>query len=326
MFTRVLGRSGIEVSGLGFGCWAVGGAAEVPGGRQIGWGDVDDEESIRAIRRGLELGVNFFDTAVMYGLGHSEEVLGRAVTGERDSVVIATKFHIRIDHDTRAVVGEDLTDEGIRYSVEGSLRRLGTDRIDLLQFHNAEYPADQIDDILATLEALVDEGKVLWYGWSTDDATRARAFAEGAHCTSVQQHFNVFSGSTETLALCEDLSLASINRGPLMMGLLTGKFSPETRLPANDVRHSWRFDEGDRARELEMLESIRDVLTSGGRTLAQGSIAWLWARSPATIPIPGFKTVAQVEDNAGALGLGPLSEVEMKEIAEILADHSLNGR
>lgn len=319
MFTRVLGRSGIDVSGLGLGCWAVGGAAEVPGGRQIGWGDVDDEESVRAIRRGLELGVNFFDTAVMYGLGHSEEVLGQALAGRRDSVVIATKFHIRIDHDTRQVIGEDLTDEGIRYSVEGSLRRLGTDRIDLLQLHNADHPADQVDDILATLESLVDEGKVLWYGWSTDDADRARAFARGRHCATVQQQFNVFGGSAETLALCEELGLASINRGPLMMGLLTGKFTSETRLPTNDVRHGWRFDQGDLAGGLKKLDAIRDVLTSGGRSLAQGSIAWLWARSPVTIPIPGFKTVVQVEDNAAALQLGPLSDVEMKQIEEILA-------
>ena len=319
MFTRDLGRSGLAVSGMGLGCWAIGGAAQVPGGRQIGWGDVDDDESIRALRRGFELGVNFYDTAVMYGLGHSEEVLGRALGQHRDSIIIATKFHIRIDHDTRQVIGADVSDEGIRYAVEGSLRRLGTDRVDLLQLHNAEHPADQVDDIIATLESLVDEGKVLWYGWSTDDAERARAFAKGEHCTAVQQHFNVFGGSADTLAVCEEIGLASVNRGPLMMGLLTGKFTRETSLPANDVRHSWRFDMGEQADQLKKLESIRDVLTSGGRTLAQGSLAWLWARSKVTIPIPGFKTVAQVEDNAGALQLGPLTEVEMSQIAEILA-------
>jgi len=312
-----LGRSGLEISGLGLGCWAIGGPAEVPGGRQIGWGDVDDAESIRALQRGFELGVTFYDTAAVYGLGHSEEVLGRAFAGQRDQIVIATKFHLRIDQETREVIGEDLSDEGIRYSVEGSLRRLGTDRIDLLQLHKADHPPDEIDGILATCEDLVAEGKVRFYGWSTDDPASARRFADGKHCTAIQQHLNLLGGNEDTLRVCEDLDLASINRGPLMMGLLTGKFNAETTLPANDVRHGWNFREGSLADQLGQLEAVRDVLTSGGRTLAQGAIGWLWARSPVTVPIPGFKTIAQVEDDAGALAFGPLGADQMAQIADI---------
>jgi aryl-alcohol dehydrogenase-like predicted oxidoreductase len=280
---------------------------------------VDDAESIRALRRGLELGVTFYDTALIYGLGHSEEILGRAFAGHRDEIVIATKFHLRIEHDTREIVGEDLTDAGIRYAVEGSLRRLNTDHIDLLQLHKGDHPADQVDDILTTLEALVDEGQIRWYGWSTDDPERARVFAAGAHCTAVQQHLNLLGGNFETLAVCEELNLASINRGPLMMGLLTGKFTADTSLPENDVRHGWNFREGSIAEQMKKLDDLRDVLTSGGRTLAQGALGWLWARSPVTIPIPGFKTVAQVEDNAGALQLGPLSAEQMAQVDSILA-------
>lgn len=316
---RMLGRSGVEISALGLGCWAIGGPAEVGAGNQIGWGEVDDQESIRALRKALELGVTFYDTALIYGIGHSEEVIGKALAGHRDEVVIATKFHLRVDHHTREVGGEDLSDAGIRYAVEGSLRRLQTDHIDLLQLHKGDHPADQVGDILTTLEALVDEGKLRWYGWSTDDPTRARAFAAGRHCTAIQQHLNLLGGNLETLAVCEELNLASINRGPLMMGLLTGKFNADTALPDNDVRHRWNFREGSIADQMKQLDALRDVLTSGGRTLAQGALGWLWAKSPATIPIPGFKTVAQVEDNAGALQHGPLDDSQMAQVAAILA-------
>lgn len=317
-FTRRLGRSGIEVSGLGLGCWAIGGPAQVADGAEIGWGNVDDQESIRALRRARELGINFFDTAVIYGIGHSEEILGKAFRGSRDEVVIGTKFHVRFDHETREIRGEDLSDEGIRYAVDGSLRRLQTDYIDLLQFHKADHPADQVEGILGTLEALVSDGKVRWYGWSTDEPYRARAFSVGPHCTAIQQHYNVLGGVAETLHLCETLGLASINRGPLMMGLLTGKFSADSTMPRNDVRHGWDFREGAPAAQLRQLDDLREAMTSGGRTLAQGALAWLWARSPVTIPIPGFKTLAQVEENAGALEMGPLGPAEMAAIDEIL--------
>src|SRR5512136_272865 len=130
---RNLGRSGIEVSALGMGCWAIGGpfwSGETP----LGWGEVDDDESIRAIHAALDRGVNFFDTANVYGAGHSERVLGRAVAGRRSQVVIATKFNAVFDETTRQVTGSDTSPEGIRSACEASLRRLGTDYIDLLQF------------------------------------------------------------------------------------------------------------------------------------------------------------------------------------------------
>ncbi len=317
MFTRLLGKSNISISGLGLGCWAIGGPfwkADHP----VGWGQVDDDESIRAIHRAMELGVTFFDTADVYGCGHSERVVGRALEGNRDQVVVATKFGQVFDETARQVRGYDVTPEHIRRACDASLRRLNTDVIDLYQLHVKEVDLQQAKIVRDTLEELVAAGKIRYYGWSTDDAASARAFAEGAHCIAIQQRLNIFEGDAETLAVCEQLNLASINRSPLAMGLLSGKFDKDTKFGADDVR-STRYDfRGAEADTLRKFQAIRDILTRDGRTSAQGALGWLWARSKQTIPIPGFKTARQVEDNAGALLCGPLRPEQMQEIATLL--------
>ncbi len=324
METRVLGRSGIEVSALGMGCWAIGGPFW-RGAAPVGWGEVNDQESMQALERALDMGVTFFDTADVYGCGHSERILGAVLAGQRQDVVIATKFGNVFDEQTKRITGFNAEPEFVRRACEASLRRLNTDYIDLYQFHKGDYDVDRADEVLETLERLVEEGKIRAYGWSTDDPERARTFARGEHCAAIQQRLNIFEGSAETLAICEAESLASINRGPLAMGLLTGKFSADSTLPANDVRKDWDFRSGPQAKRLRMLEELREVLTAGGRTLAQGALGWLWARSAVTVPIPGFKTVAQVEENAGAMAFGPLSETQMADVAELLASgHSGN--
>lgn len=317
MFTRTLGRSGIEVTGMGLGCWAIGGPTWRDG-KPVGWSQVDDDESIRALQRGLELGLTFFDTADVYGCGHSERLLGRVLAGRRNNVVIATKFGYVCDEPSRTMTHQDASPDYIRQACEASLRRLQTDYIDLYQFHVSKFEPGQAEEVMATLEQLVKAGKIRAYGWSTDDPVRARVFARGIHCAAIQQRLNVFEGSAEILALCETAGLASINRGPLAMGLLTGKFSADSALPQDDVRYDWDFRRGDAAERLQQLEALREVLTSDGRTLAQGALAWLWARSEKTIPIPGFKTVGQVEENAGALRFGPLSAGHMQQIELIL--------
>jgi aryl-alcohol dehydrogenase-like predicted oxidoreductase len=321
---RTLGRSGIEVSALGLGCWAIGGpfwAGETP----LGWGEVDDNESIRAIHAALDLGINFFDTANVYGAGHSERILGRALAGRRSQVVIATKFNAVFDEETRQVIGADASPEGIRRACEDSLRRLNTDYIDLYQFHDNGYPADQAEPVRETLEELVKEGKIRFYGWSTDFPDRAEVFAQGPHCTAIQFQLNVLDDNPAVIAICEKYNLAAINRGPLAMGLLTGKYTLQTRVSADDVRGEkspeWMryFRDGRPNPEwLAKVEAVREILTSGGRTLAQGALAWLWARSPQNIPIPGFRTVAQVQENAAAMRFGPLTPQQMREIDAIL--------
>jgi aryl-alcohol dehydrogenase-like predicted oxidoreductase len=321
---RKLGRSGIEISALGMGCWAIGGpfwAGETP----QGWGEVDDAESIRAIQMALDLGVNFFDTANVYGAGRSERVLARAIAGRRTKVVIATKFNSVFDENTRQVTGSDSTPEGIRRACEESLRRLNTDYIDLYQFHDNGFPAGKAEPVRETLEELVRAGKIRAYGWSTDFPDRAEVFARGANCTAIQLQLNVLDDNPGVIALCEKYNLAALNRGPLAMGLLTGKYTAETKVSADDVRGEkspeWMkyFSSGRPNPEwTAKRDSVREILTSSGRTVAQGALAWLWARSPQTIPIPGFRTAAHVKENAGAMAFGPLTPDQMRQIAKLL--------
>jgi aryl-alcohol dehydrogenase-like predicted oxidoreductase len=324
IMTRVLGRSGIEVSALGMGCWAIGGPfweGETPNG----WGEVDDEESIRAIHAALDHGITFFDTANVYGAGHSEQVLGRAVASRRSKVVIATKFNAVFDEATRQVTGSDKSPEGIRKACDDSLRRLNTDYIDLYQFHDNGYPAEKAAPVRETLEELVKAGKIRAYGWSTDFVDRAEIFAQGPKCTSIQFQLNVLDDNPAMITFCEKNRLAAINRGPLAMGLLTGKYTATTKVTGADVRSDkspeWMkyFKNGKPNPEwLAMRDAIVEILTSKGRTISQGALAWNWARSSHTIPIPGFRTVKQVEENAAALDFGPLMQEQMEQIETIL--------
>lgn len=314
---RMMGRSGVEVSAVGMGCWAIGGPFWWDG-RPVGWGKIDDANSIHSVERALELGISLFDTADVYGCGHSERILGRALGNRRDAVCIATKFGLQFDEDTKQITGTSGEPAYVREACDASLRRLKTDRIDLYQFHLNDYEIDRATEVREVLEELVTAGKIRYYGWSTDDPARARLFAEGEHCVAIQQHFNVFGGNEETLEVCEANNLASILRGPLAMGVLTGKFSPDAKLPEDDVRADFNFKDGAQATQLKQLDEIRAVLTSNGRSLAQGALAWLWARSGKMIPIPGFKTVKQVEENAGAMKFGPLSQEQMAQIDRLL--------
>ncbi|MFE6359406.1 aldo/keto reductase [Streptomyces sp. NPDC057806] len=321
---RALGRSGIDVSALGFGCWAIGGEWTDPDGQPLGWGRVDDEESVRAVRRALDLGVTFFDTADTYGAGHSERVLGRALGKRRADVVVATKWGNVFDEETRTLTGGDDSPAYARRALTASLRRLDTDWVDLYQLHLSEADPERAAELRDMCEEFVREGLVRAYAWSTDDPARAAVFAEGAHCTAVQHRLNVLQDAPEMLALCAEANLASINRSPLAMGLLTGKRAAGEALEAGDIRSAppaWLpgfSAEGADAEWLKRVDALREILTSGGRTLAQGALAWIWARSPHTVPIPGFRTVAQAEENAGALAQGPLTNAQLAEVDGIL--------
>jgi aryl-alcohol dehydrogenase-like predicted oxidoreductase len=336
MMKRVLGRSGIEVSATGMGCWAIGGPWNFMGS-PAGWGEVDDKESKRAIHAALDAGANFFDTAANYGAGHSERLLGQALAGRRDKAVIATKFGYDIDEETKEVVPYGPVQETadiaghLRQDCEASLRRLNSDYIDVYQLHAWGYDIEKSEEVRLILEDLVTEGKIRTYGWSTDRVDAVQSFAEGPNCGVVQQELNVFLGNLELLGLCEELQLGSLNRAPLGMGILTGKFTPDTRFPHNDVRavpDMWfdGFEDGGiNPAWLEKLELVREILTSNGRTLAQGALAWIWGASPLTVPIPGFKSVDQVLENAGAMEFGPLEPQQMNEIDDILGRERVLG-
>ncbi|MEO3766816.1 aldo/keto reductase [Streptomyces sp. B8F3] len=326
MQKRTLGRTGIEVSALGFGCWAIGGEWWDAEGNPLGWGKVDDEESVRAVRRALDGGVTFFDTADVYGTGHSETVLGRALAGRRDDVVLATKWGNVFDADRRTLLSRDLSPGHARRALTDSLRRLGTDRVDLYQLHIGDAGFAAAAELREACEDFVREGLIRAYAWSTDDPARAAAFADGPHCAAVQHRLNVLEDAPEMLALCAERDLASVNRSPLAMGLLSGAYDAGSRVGTGDIRATppaWLTYFGADGRVapgwLPRIEAIRDILTSGGRTVGQGALAWIWARSPHTVPIPGFRTVAQAAQNAGALDAGPLTPGQLAEIDGLLA-------
>jgi aryl-alcohol dehydrogenase-like predicted oxidoreductase len=313
------------------GCWAIGGRWNF-NGVAAGWGRVDDGESTRALRTAYDLGVTFFDTAANYGAGRSEELVGEAFRGHRDDVVIATKFGYMVDRERRSVVHYDSVEEEsdvasrLQVDVAKSLRRLKTDYIDVYLLHIWGLSLERAFEVREALEGLVDSGTVRTYGWSTDRVDAVRAFAsEHSSCSVVEQELSVLNGDQGMLGLCDEFDLASVNRAPLGMGLLTGKFRAEASFAEDDVRRvaTWHpgFVDGRPSRAwLSRIDALREVLQSDGRTLAQGAVAWIWGRSSRTIPIPGFKTCEQVRENCGAMDKGPLTATQMNAVAEILAD------
>jgi aryl-alcohol dehydrogenase-like predicted oxidoreductase len=235
--------------------------------------------------------------------------------------VIATKFGFVVDEAgkrvTRFEQAEDVIKD-VRPACEASLRRLGTDYIDLYQLHVWDYPAVPAVALREVLEDLVREGKIRTYGWSTDSVELARVFAEGKHCAAIQHDLNVVLDAPEMLALCEQQDLASVNRSPLARGALTGKYSKDSRFAETDVRRDTYTAEHFFGPSLARLDDLRGVLTSGERTLAQGALVWVLTRSPKTIPIPGLRTVKQVEENAGAVHSGLFTSEQMQQIEVLL--------
>jgi aryl-alcohol dehydrogenase-like predicted oxidoreductase len=318
-----LGKSHLEVSALGMGCWAIGGPWDwAQPGREpfpVGWGNTDDEESVRAVHAALDMGVDFFDTAANYGAGHSEVLLGRALKGKRDKVVIATKFgHIVNEQEKTVYSAPDQILQNVRTDVENSLRRLQTDYIDIYQLHEGRYDPKLALELQVILEELVTAGKIRWYGWSTDVVDNARAFAPGEHCTSIQFRLNAIYDNHGMRQVCADFDLAGINKDPLNKGFLTGKFNANTTFPKNDVRNDTDFSDPEIVKRLKIVDEIREILTSDGRTMAQGALAYIWALDERMVPIPGFKSVKQVTENAGAMQFGPLTESQVEEIQKIV--------
>jgi aryl-alcohol dehydrogenase-like predicted oxidoreductase len=321
--SRLIGD--IESSPMGLGAWAIGGPFFSLDGNPLGWGEVDDDESVAAVRAAFDAGVTLFDTANVYGAGHSERILGRALAGKRNDVVLATKWGNTMIEETKVLDGNDGSVANMRRSLEGSLQRLGTDYLDLFQFHLNDYDGPEIDSLQAALEDLVAEGTIRSYGWSTDHPDRVARWAGGPGFRAIQSEINVLTDNPGIWEAAERNRLACLIRGPLAMGLLGGKYTAQSKITGDDVRAlspEWLryFDDGVPTPEfLNRLDAVRDILTTGGRTLAQGAIAWLWARSPTAVPIPGIRTVAQAVENAGAMEFGPLTAEQMDEIAGLVS-------
>lgn len=310
MLTRTF-RNGPTIPALGLGCWAIGGPWTA-GTMQAGWGEVDDAVSTRAILAAVDHGIRFFDTAQSYGAGHSETVLGAALE-RHPEVMIGTKVGYAIDRAARSLTGPDASAAAITASLDASLRRLRRERIDLVHLHLNALPIAEAEGVFATLEALRQQGKIAGYGWSTDFPDRAEALARQPGAVSVQHTMNVFFRADALVPVIERHGFMSINRSPLAMGLFGGNYGAGSRFGGSDLRAQdigWLsyFKGGTVAPAFaRQLEAVRGLLQTGGRSLAQGAIGWLWARSDRSLPIPGFRTVAQVDDLAGALEKGALS-------------------
>ena len=313
---------------IGMGCWAIGGplwSGETP----LGYSGTDDAESARTIEAAWAAGVRVFDTAAVYGAGHSEELLGQ-VLGNRAGSVVVSKFGPVFDRDTRQVIRNDTAPAAIRASVEASLARLRRDRIDVLLCHVNTLPVAAVPEVFDTLEALRGEGKIGSYGWSTDFPERLDAAAGWPGFAAVEYTMNLFFDAPSQHAVAERHGLQQLIRSPLAMGLLTGKFTAGARVAADDIRAN-TFDWLDYFKDgtvsdalIARLDAVRKLLTTGGRTPGQGALGWLLARSPSLIPVPGAKTVAQAEENAAAMAFGPLPAEVMDEI-EALIDRPPEG-
>ena len=308
---------------LGLGCWAIGGpfwAGEQP----LGWGPVDDSESARAIRMGLDCGVRLFDTADVYGAGHSERILGKTLGADRDKVLIATKWGNVFDEESKQRTGTDVSGGYVRQACEASLKRLGTDRIDIFQLHVGDLELDRLPSIVEELDKLRADGKIRSFGWSTDDPQRAESILKYPGAEIVQFELNVLHANEPMVTLLEDREKTGLIRGPLAMGLLSGKYSAQQASNQDDVRNrtpAWMkyFKSGVPVPEYQArFDRIREALMTDGRTLVQGALAWLWARSPVLVPIPGFRTAAQAKELSEAWALGPLNPAEMENIDALL--------
>jgi aryl-alcohol dehydrogenase-like predicted oxidoreductase len=312
-----------RVPALGIGTWALGGDWEFDG-KPAGWGPVDDDESVAAIRAAYDGGVRLVDTADVYGCGHAERVVGRAIAPFRDDVVLATKVGLVFDEGKRAGAGSDLSAAHIRKACDESLRRLGVEHIDLYQIHPGDADARDAQEVVGAFEELVAAGKVRAYGTSATDPDVIAVVAAGGHGVSVQQELNVFGADEPALAACERHDLAVLARTPLAMGLLSGKYRTPDQLPAGDVRRHtpwWTFfDDARMPQWLARLDAVRDVLTSGGRTLVQGALAYVWARSERAVALPGVRTRAQVRELVGALAHGPLDAEQLAAVDRLLLE------
>ncbi len=296
MQMRALGTQGLQVSALGLGCMGMAGTA----GAAAMYGAVDVPEALATIDRALDLGINFFDTAEIYGPFINEELLGGALRGKRDRVVIATKFGFRIVDGK--VAGVDSSPANIRAVCDASLKRLGTDHIDLFYQHRVD-PAVPIEETVGAMADLVSAGKVRFLGLSEAGAgTIARAHAVHP-ISALQSEWSLWERGVEDqiAPLCAELGIGFVPYSPLGRGFLTGQQPRAEDLPASDYRSKDPRYQGENY-DLNMaaVAVVKRVANAHGATPAQVALAWLLAKGPHVVPIPGSKRRATLEDNVGA--------------------------
>ncbi len=306
---RVLGKTGWKVSAIGMGCWGIGGQ----------WGTVEEKEAIATMQRAVELGVNLFDTADAYGIeqGTSEELVGKALASYRKEVYIATKvgnWGRRPGHPLSYTHPLH-----IKGCCDASLHRLKTDSIDIYQCHIGGL--QEPDIFLEAFEGLVKAGKIRAYGLSTNSLDVLEQFNREGNCVVCQLNYSILNRSAESelLPYCLENDIGTLIRGPLAQGVLAGKFTPETNF-TDSVRAGWNEGDGRERflRNLQVVEKLR-FLANEDRNMAQAALQFVLAHPAVTCPIPGAKSVAQIEANAAAAD-GELSEEELQRINNVLGN------
>ncbi len=312
---RELGRTGWRISAVGFGAWAIGGDA---------WGATDDDESLRSLHRAIDLGVNFIDTADVYGDGHSERLIRRLLRERDEEIIVATKAGRRLD--PHLASGYDRTN--LTAFVERSLENLGTDTLDLLQLHCPPSEVYDMPEVFGILDDLTTAGKIRYYGVSVERVDEAIRALRYANVQSVQIIINMFrlKPVEELLPLARQRSVGILARVPLASGLLTGKLSRSTRFADDDHRsfnrHGEAFDVGETFSGvpyeigLDAVEELRSVVAPG-TTMAQTALRWVLDLPDVTSAIPGARNVEQVEANVAAADLAPLSDTTHTQVRAV---------
>ena len=305
---RVLGKTGVKVSEVGFGAWAIGGNAH-----GNSYGPTDDKSSLEAVKKALDLGCTFFDTADAYGHGHSEEILGKALAGRRDEVVIATKVGGDFYHGAPRM---NFTLEYILFALQKSLDRLQTDHVDLYQLHNPPSHLIKNPRLFQFLDDLKKSKKIHHYGISIHDPAEGILAMKSGRPSTIQVVYNILrqEAKNELFGLAKANKVAIIAREPLANGFLTGKLKPEETFPEGDIRHN--FPRKYIAGMAQAAEKLR-FLEHRGRTLAQAAIRFALDNPDVSTTIPGAKTPEQVQENLQASELPPLTGEDLMRIRHL---------
>jgi len=302
------------VSEVGFGAWAIGGPAKL-GQNTIGWGPVHDSTSLRALQACFDNGINFIDTADVYGWGHSEELIGQAFKGKRDRVIIATKVGNRLDKYGNWI--KDFSPQWVTQAVEASLRRLQADYIDVYQLHSPDVDFKYSDAVFEVFEELQQSGKIRFYGVSIGPVAHGLEISRLNKGSLFQVVYNLLRRELEAdlFRVAQEKNIGIIARVPLASGFLTGKFRKGHRFHPEDHRSKRSGEEIDRT--IEKVESLR-FLENDDRTLSQAALQFCLSHPAVSVCIPGAKTPEQVRMNAAASELGPLTGSELEQIDRVL--------